>query len=296
VDNFAGLAQIFGSSIATGAIYALLLFGMLIVYRVSKAVNFAHGALGMVAAFITYTFASSWGLPIWLGVLVGLAVAALISFATDRFVLEPISRKAGREGLDLVVTLGILLLLTAVSEAAFGTTNHQFLPFGTDKKLDLGSVVFNLNQIVVTVGVLALLGAFAWFLSRTSFGLAMRAVATDPPLAESMGINVSRVRGVTWAFAGLIAGVVGIVVASRLSIDAYYMTPFLIKAVIAGIIGGFDRFVTPLLVAFGLAVFEGLTTYLFGTIFATPAVFVLVILLLALLPKRFLSERGVVRA
>jgi branched-chain amino acid transport system permease protein len=111
-----------------------------------------------------------------------------------------------------------------------------------------------------------------------------------------MGLNVGRVRAITWAFAGLTVGGVGIVVASRLSLDPYYMTPFLIKAVIAGIIGGLDRFVAPLLAAFGLAIFEGLATYFVGANYGTPAVFVLVILLLALLPKRLLSERGVVRA
>jgi branched-chain amino acid transport system permease protein len=293
--NLNGLTQIIASSVATGALYALLLFGILIVYRVSKAVNFAHGALGMIAAFLTYVLAQNAGLPVWLAVLVGLLAAALISFATDRFVLEPISRKAGREGLDLVVTLGILLFLTAGAEAVFGTTTRSFLPLGTDVPVVLGDVYLNVNQIVVTFGVLILLGVFAWFLAKTPSGLAMRAVASDPALASSVGLNVSTVRALTWAFAGLTAGVVGIVVASRLSLDPYYMTPFLIKAVIAGIIGGLDRFVAPLLFCFALAIFEGLAAFFIGTNFAVPAVFVAVILLLAFLPKRFLSERGVVR-
>jgi branched-chain amino acid transport system permease protein len=87
-----GLTQILASSIATGALYALLLFGILIVYRVSKAVNFAHGALGMVSAFVTYGLATDAGWPQWIAIVAGLSVAAVISFATDRFVLEPISR------------------------------------------------------------------------------------------------------------------------------------------------------------------------------------------------------------
>ncbi|MFE1646177.1 branched-chain amino acid ABC transporter permease [Microbacterium sp. P01] len=294
--NLNGLTQIIASAIATGALYALLLFGILIVYRVSKAVNFAHGALGMIAALMTYTLAGESGLPVWLAIAAGLVVAAFISFATDRFILEPISRKAGREGLDLVVTLGILLFLTAGAEALFGTSTKSFLPLGTDVPVVIGDLYLNMNQIVVTVGVLLLLAGFAWFLNKTPSGLAMRAVASDHSLASSVGLNVSTVRALTWGFAGLTAGIVGIVVASRLSLDAYYMTPFLIKAVIAGIIGGLDRFVAPLLVCFALAIFEGCAAFFLGTNFAVPAVFVLVILLLAILPKRFLSERGVVRA
>jgi branched-chain amino acid transport system permease protein len=211
-------------------------------------------------------------------------------------VLAPNSRKGGRDGLDIVVTLGIFLLLTAGAEAVFGTSIHAFAPLGTEIPVALGSVYLNLNQVVVSCAVLVMLAGFAWFLSKTSFGLAMRAVATDPSLASSMGLNVGRVRAITWAFAGLTVGGVGIVVASRLSLDPYFMTPFLIKAVIAGIIGGLDRFVAPLLAAFGLAIFEGIATYFVGTNYGTPAVFILVIVLLAFLPKRLLSERGVVRA
>lgn len=295
MSDFSSLLQILIGSISSGALYALLLFGMLIVFRVSKAVNFAHGALGMIAAFVSLALVGV-GIPIWLSVLVSIALSALLSFGTDRYILEPLSRKTGREGLDLVVTLGILLLLTAIAEAVFGTTNRAFLPLGTDALVVVGDVYLNANQIIVTLAIVALLGVFSWFLAKTRFGLAMRAVATDPMLASSAGLNVSLVRAVTWGVAGLTAGVVGIVVASRLSLDAYYMTPFLIKAVIAGIIGGLDRFVAPLAAAFGLALFEGLATYFIGTNYSTPAVFILVILLLAFLPKRFIQERGVVRA
>lgn len=296
MNDLNAISQVFASSISTGALYALLLFGVLIVYRVSKAVNFAHGALGMIAAFTVYTLSLSYGVPLWASILAGLALAAVISFATDRYILEPISRKTGREGLDLVVTLGIMLFLTAAAEWVFGTTTRSFLPMGTDRSVVFGSLFLNLNQVLVTVAVFLVLGGFAWFLTRTTAGLAMRAVASDPALASSMGLNVSRVRALTWGFAGLTAGVVGIVVASRLSLDANYMTPFLIKAVIAGIIGGLDRFVAPLLVCFGLALFEGFAAYFVGTNFGTPAVFLLVIVLLTVLPKKFLSEKGVVRA
>lgn len=293
--NLNGLDQIIASSIATGALYALLLFGMLIVYRVSRAVNFAHGALGMVSAFVAYVLAVELNLPQWLAIVAGLLAAALISFATDRFILEPISRRAGREGLDLVVTLGVLLFLTAGAEAVFGTTTRSFLSLGVDHPVTIGGMNLNVNQIVVTVGILMLLGIFAWFLAKTPAGLAMRAVASDSELASSVGINVRTVRAVTWAIAGLTAGIVGIVVASRLSLNAYYMTPFLIKAVIAGILGGLDRFVAPLLICFALATLEGLTAFFIGTNFAVPAVFAIVILLLAFLPHRFLSERGILR-
>ncbi|HEY0187525.1 MAG TPA: branched-chain amino acid ABC transporter permease [Cellulomonas sp.] len=296
MSTLPALLQITASSLATGALYALLLFGILVVYRVSKAVNFAHGALGMVAAVVTYSLVQSAGAAVLVAAAAAVLVATIASFLTDRLVLEPITRRTGRQGLDLVVTLGLLLLITAVVEALFGTTSKSFLPLGTDIPVELGQVYLNANQVVFTIVAVVFVVAVVWLIEKTSLGLSMRATATDPELAASMGLDVKRVRALTWGFAGAVVGVVGIVTASRQSVDAYFMQPFLIKAVIAGMIGGLDRYVAPLAAAFGLALFEGFVVYTLGTSYTTPAVFGLVIVLLAVLPQRFLTEKGVVRA
>lgn len=287
--------QVTLSGLATGSVYALFLLGILIVFRVSKAVNFSQGQLGMIAAYLAFSLYSSRGLPVWLSLLLGLCTVVVISFATERFFLERISRRARMDGQDLVLTLGALLLLTALAENMFGSQTKSFLSLGTDRPFRFGGVVVNLNQVVVFVLTLLVLGGFAWFL-RTGPGVGMRASAADADLAKSFGLNVTRIRGVTWAVSGLIAGVTGIIIASRLSVDPYYMTPFLIKAFIAGIIGGLDRFAVPLLVAFGLAFYEGWSNFLFGSSVGTASVFILVIVLLTVLPKRFLDERQEARA
>lgn len=289
-------AQITLSGITTGAIYALLLFGILIIFRVSKAVNFAHGQLGMIAAFGSFYLYSKGYVSFVVAVLIGLLAAAAISYLVDRLLLEHLSKRSSAEGLDLVVTLGVMLLLTAVAEQLFGNNTYSYEPLGNDKQVLSGGVFLNANQLVVTVASVMLLGAFAWFLLHTSAGVSMRASAADAHLASSVGLNVTKIRGLTWAFAGLIAGVVGIIVASRLSVDAFYMTPFLIKAFIAGIIGGLDRFVVPLLIALALGIYEGWAVFLIGPSYGTPAVFIVVIGLLVLLPRRFLDERREARA
>ena len=124
----------------------------------------------------------------------------------------------------------------------------------------------------------------------------MRASAMNPDLARSFGVNVSRVKAITWTVSGILAALVGIVLASRLSVDPYYMTPFLISAFIAGIIGGLDRFAAPILIAFGLALYQNWSRFLFGSTAGTASLFILVIVLLAVLPKRFLDERRESRA
>lgn len=284
------------NGVATGSVYALLLFGVLLIFRVSKAINFAHGQIGMVAAFGSYVLAaeSSMGLP--LAIALGLLAAALISYLTNLLLVEPLSRKTSTQGLDLVVTLGVMLILTALAEQLLGNNTYSYASLGNRVQVAGDRIFVNLNQVTVALLAGILFVAFAWFMNRTPAGAAMRASASDRDLAASMGLNVARIRGLTWALSGLIGGVAAVVIASRLSVDAYYMTPFLIKAFIAGIVGGLDRFAFPLCLALALGVYEAWADFIFGAQFGTPAVFILVLALLSILPKRFLDERQEARA
>lgn len=293
--SFDGAVQITLAGLATGSVYALLLLGILIVFRVSRAVNFAQGQLGMIAAYGAYGIFAAEIMPIWLAIVTGLILAAVLSLLTDRIFIERLAKRGALGGQDLVVTLGIMLLLTAAAETFLGTQTKSFVPLGSDLQFGFRSVVLNANQIVVLVGTVVILIGFAVFL-RTRPGVSMRASAMNPDLARSMGVNVSRVKAITWTVSGLLAGIVGVIIASRLSVDPYYMTPFLISAFVAGILGGLDRFAAPILIAFGLALYQNWSAFIFGSTAGTASLFILVIVLLAVLPKRFLDERREARA
>lgn len=290
-----GAIQVTLAGLATGSMYALLLLGILIIFRVSRAVNFAQGQLGMIAAYSAYAIIAGSLLPIWLALVIGVVLAAVIALLTDRLLIERLAKRGALSGQDLVVTLGVMLLLTAVAETFLGTQTKSFIALGNDVQFGFRSVVINLNQLLVFVATIALLGAFAIFL-RTKPGVAMRASAMNPDLARSFGVNVSRVKAITWMVSGVLAGMVGIIIASRLSVDPYYMTAFLISAFIAGIIGGLDRFVAPILIAFALALYQNWSAFIFGATAGTASLFILVIVLLAVLPKKFLDEKREARA
>ncbi len=282
------------SGLIVGAVYALVLLGILMVYRVSKAVNFAHGALGMFAAFSGYYFAATQGWPWPLAIIVGLVLGAVIAAGTGRL-LEFIPK--GANGYDLVTTLGLLLLLTAVAQSAFGVNTYSYPALWGNKQFSIpGGLQINGNDLLVLGLVAISFLAFYLVLARSQIGLSIRAVAENPTIAASLSINVGATRTVVWTLAGLIAGVGGVIAASRTSVDALYMTPFLLKAFVAGIIGGLDRFVAPLAIAFGVGVYENWTTYFFGANDSTPAVFILIVVALSIAPRRFLEERHEARA
>lgn len=289
-----GFVQVVVGGLTTGCLYAILLLGVLLVYQVSKSVNFAYGQIAMVAGLGSWYLYSSVGLPIWLGLLLGVLVAVALNSAIDRFAIRLMPE--GRPGLDLVVTLGLFLLLAAGMQQIVDPNSHTFVALGADTFKKFSGVIISVNDGLIVALAIVTVTIAKLPLSKTSLGTSLRACAEDAGIAAAAGINVRRLRTGTWAVAGLLAALVGYLVASRLSVDTTYMTPVLVKVFIAGMIGGLNRFGPPLIVAVLLGVYESLAVFLLGANAGTPAVFGLIIVALAVLPKRLVDERSEVRA
>jgi branched-chain amino acid transport system permease protein len=291
--HLATLAQVAVSGLALGSLYAIALLGVLIVFQVSKSINFAYGQIGMVAAFGSFFLYTTAHLPVWLAVGLGVAAAVALSALTDFLIIR---RIAHRQGLDFVVTLGELLLLTSLAELLLGTSAQSYLPLLSDVSWRVGGVFINANDLLaVTLGIFCI-GAGAFVLRHTTLGISLRAAAEDPAIAQSVGISVPALRTATWAVSGLLVAVAGMMFASRLSVSSFYMTPIIINVFIAGMIGGLERFWPPIAAAFFIAVYQAVINYLFGEAGGVPALFLLVIAALSLIPKRFLDERREARA
>jgi branched-chain amino acid transport system permease protein len=291
--NIATLLQVALSGLATGALYAIMLLGVLIVYQVSKNINFAYGQTGMVAAFGSYWLYGENGWPIWLAVIAATAAAIVISALTDLLIIR---RIGNRQGLDFVVTLGELLLLTSLAEIIFGTSARSYLRLLSDISWTVDGVFINANDLLaVSLGiVLVVVGHFV--LRHTTLGVSLRAAAEDADIAQSVGIPVPALRTWTWAISGLLVSIAGMMFASRLSVSSFYMTPLVISVSRAVMRGGLERYWPPILAAFFIALYQAFAIYFFGEAGGVPALFILVVAVLALMPKRFVDERNEARA
>jgi branched-chain amino acid transport system permease protein len=293
LGSLSNLAQVTLGGLAAGGLYAVLLLGVLLVYQVSKNVNFAYGEIGVVGAFVAFVLFSDEGLPVVLALIVGVLAAVGLSIGMEVAIIRRIPR---RQGFDLVVTLGALLLLTAGTDVVFGSADRQYTPLLSNHATVVHGVYVNASDVLAFgLGVIAAIAGWV-VLKRTSVGVSLRASAEDSATAQSVGIDVRSLRTIVWAVAGILAAIGAMVAASRLVLDARYMTPVIINVFIAGMLGGLDRYWPPMIAAFGIALYTSLASYIFGTDASVPALFVLVILVLALAPKRFLEERHEARA
>jgi branched-subunit amino acid ABC-type transport system permease component len=226
------------SGLALGGVYALAATGLVLIYRVSGVLNFAHGAVAMFATFIAYQVSWVMGLPTVLGLLAAVVAGALIGFCIEYFTIRPL---AGRSALTKVaVTIGWLLILQTAAGLIWGDTSYHhpvevapqsgFLVPGVDVHVGWDQLTIFLVALGLSLGIAAVL-------RFTTMGAAMRAVADDPTAARLWGINVNRVTAASWMIGSAVAAVAGVLITPLINFNTYSLTVLVIDAFTAALIG-----------------------------------------------------------
>ncbi len=262
------VAEAVAEGLSLGSIYALLAMGFVIIFKATQVLNFAHGALSALGAFLVASFATLVNFPgrfmedspRWLqwtlSVVTALVAAALIGMLLERLFLRPM---VGEELFAVaIVTLGIDISLRNVTNDFIGTDPRPLGdPWGTSI-LDLGWVSIAHTEIAQIVISLILVTAVALFF-RSRTGIAMQATAFDQEAARAQGINVGRIFSISWAIGAVLAAVAGIFVSvfPRRSAGVDTFTAFFaFKAFPAIILGGLDSIVGAVVGGFAVGLAE----------------------------------------
>lgn len=243
-----------------GAIYGLVAVGLVVVYRVSRLVNFAHGEIGMIAAFLFSTMWTNGSVPKLVALLLAVAVAAAASAATEIAVVRPLRSKSPLNA--MVATLGVSGLLLAIAIDRYGIDIHFTRPIVTGLGTRIGNLQIQNIQLVILATALLILASL-WLVDRyTAFGLRLRAVAQDAFAAGQTGINVNATSLVTWAVAGAISGLSAILISSFVPLHVFFMVSLLLRGLVAALVGGLTNVQGAFAAGLALGVLEGAVTYL----------------------------------
>jgi branched-chain amino acid transport system permease protein len=294
-------AEAVAEGLSLGAIYALLAMGFVIIFKATQVLNFAHGALSALGAFLVASFATlinfpgrfMEGAPQWLqwslSVVFALIAAALAGMLLERLFLRPM---VGEELFAVaIVTLGIDIALRNVTNDFIGTDPRPLGdPFGTNV-LDLGWVTIAYTEIAQIIVSIVLVSAVALFF-RSRTGIAMRATAFDQEAARAQGINVGRIFSISWAIGAVLAAVAGIFVSvfPRRASGVDTVTAFFaFKAFPAIILGGLDSVVGAVVGGFAVGLAESfagefITFDFLGSGFAGIVPYLLMLLVLLVRP------------
>jgi ABC-type branched-subunit amino acid transport system ATPase component/ABC-type branched-subunit amino acid transport system permease subunit len=249
--------------LGAGACYALLAQGVVLVYRGSGVVNFAHGAFAMLAAYVTFLevrsdtpvnrflfipgshfLGKSW--PIVWAIVAGVVVAGLVSFLFQRIVLHRLRHAAPI--VRVISTLGALAVLQAFVVIRYGNTTNSVRNFLPKHRYQFHGVSFQEERLIV-LGIVVVLTASLWAWARyTRVGLAITASAENERAVATLGWSPERLSMLTWTIGGATAGAAGILVApfTGLTPDIFTLV-VTISALAAALLGGFESFPLTLL-------------------------------------------------
>lgn len=269
--NWPLVPQQFVTGVLNGGTIGLIALGIVLIYKSSEVFNFAHGHLVMLGAFLTWWFAGAaetgselFNLPLWAAVIAALLVSVGIGLLIERLALRPMT---GQPLLAIVLmTLGLAQLLEGLTAILFGVQPKSNFPapFSPSDVLVIpfpgafGDAI-RLKYTLVATFAVAILAAllFIWFFNSTKAGLAMRAASENHEVARSVGINVSRVFGLSWAIAGVIATLGGVLLATLTGVSLNLSTVVLI-AFPAILLGGLDSLGGALLGGFAVGLVQAL--------------------------------------
>ena len=258
----AKIIEILLNGLSTGAIYALIALGFVLIFKSTGILNFAQGELAMIGAFICYSFAMLFHVPYILAFVIAIVLGALLGAGIDilffrKMVGEPLFS-------TIMVTVGLAGILTCIAGLIWGHDVYSLRSPFTDKTMNIGGIVLSQGALYTIIASIVLLILFVLFFNRSLLGIAMRGTAEDPDASGLMGINVKKIHMLAWAIGTFAAVVAGIFLAEQ-SFVRLSMSHTGIKAMSAAILGGMESVGGAVLGGIIIGVAEGIAAnYLSG--------------------------------
>ena len=279
------------NGISLGSVYAIIALGYSMVYGIAKMLNFAHGDVIMVGAFVSFSATQYWGMPPLVSVVISVAVCTLLGISIERLAYKPLRQATSLA--VLITAIGMSWLLQNLALLIWGANPKSF-----KSVIDLGTIVLFGGQLRITsetiVTVLAniiIMVALTQFTGRTKMGKAMRAVSEDRGAAELMGINVNATISMTFAIGSGLAAIAGVLLCSSYPtlMPTTGSMPG-IKAFTAAVFGGIGSIPGAFLGGILLGIIEALAKAYLSTQLSNSIVFAVLIVVLLVRPAGLLGK------
>lgn len=287
--TFSSLIAQFINGLQTGSVYALVALGYSMVYGIIKLLNFAHGDIIMVGAYVVYYAIASFALPPIVAVILAVLVSTLLGVTVEKVAYTPL-RSAPRLSL-LITAIGVSFLLENGAQLLFGADKKSLDPM-VSGSFQLGGVNVSYAAIVtIIVSVIAMV-ILTILVNKTKIGKAMRAVSEDMGAAQLMGISLNTTISMTFAIGSFLAGI-----GSVLYLCAYpQATPTMgsmlgIKAFIAAVLGGIGSIPGAMIGGFAIGILEALVSAVHLSMWKDAVVFVILIIVLLFKPAGLLGKK-----
>lgn len=280
------------NGVSLGSIYAVIALGYTMVYGIAKMLNFAHGDVLMVGAYIVFALTSYAGVNPYLALVISMAACTLLGMAIERFAYKPLR---GASPLAVLITaIGVSYFLQNMALLIFGSQAKSFTSIVNLPALTLagGKITISAETIVTIIVSLIIMVSLTLFVNKTKPGRAMLAVSEDKGAAQLMGVNVNATISLTFAIGSGLAAVAGVLLCSAyptLSSQTGAMPG--IKAFVAAVLGGIGSIPGAVIGGVLIGVIEILSRSYISSQMADAIVFAVLIIVLLVKPTGILGKK-----
>jgi branched-chain amino acid transport system permease protein len=291
------LISILVSTVVLGSIYGLVAIGMTLIYGILRVLDMSQGSMVMVGGFIGWAIMTSAGLSPLLAIVAAFAGTFVLGVITQLISVQPLLGKRGVdfEMITFITTFAVAIIIANVALQIAGPAQRNVPPL-VDGAVDLYDGVSLTYQSMIMAGVaIALMALLGLYLTRSRYGIAIRAVAQDLDAARLMGVPIRRVFPLVMGFASALAGIAGVFLAAQ-----YFASPSageqpLLIALIVVIFGGLGSLPGAILAAYAIGLIQATGPTLVGTTWSLPILYGVILLLLVMRPQGLLGRSAEVR-
>jgi branched-chain amino acid transport system permease protein len=286
------LTYILVSGITSGALYALVAIGLVICYRTTGHLNFAHGELFMFGGYFAFSLHVMWGLPYIPSLLLAVAGGALLGLASDRLVFRSLIKAPPMA--MVVATVGLSFLLKGIARYLWGGQG-EFVPFPpivSPAPVEFAGITVFPQQTVVFAVALFAMALLTLLFRHTRAGKAMQATAESQRAAYLVGIRVERVYAGTWAAAAALAALAAVLMAPLTQLNPDIGFGLLLKALAATVLGGLGNMPGAIIGGFVIGISEAFAAGYIHSTAQDVSAFVVIMVVLVIRPTGLFGARG----
>lgn len=267
-----------------GVLYSLLAIGFALVYNTTKIFHVAAAAIYVAAAYAFWFCSNRLGLPLWTGGLIAVVFTMAVSLLTEYLVYRPLKKKNSSLNVVMIASIGIMTVLVNLIAMCFGNET-KVISNEIMKVYNWGNLIITTPQMCqLLIGAVAI-AAFLIFISKTDWGIRLRAISCDDVLYGTMGYSSTKTRTVVFLLSGVFIALASCLTVFDIGLDPHMGMNVLINAMVAMIIGGVGRFGTCVAGGLILGVLQSLVVYQFASNWQNAITFLVLLIFLFLRPQ-----------
>lgn len=277
------------NGLTLGGIYGLVALGLTLVYGILHVPNFAHGGFYMIGAFVAFQAMVAWSWGYWAAMLVAAVAVAVLGIVSERLIFHPLRKASPLH--PKIASIGLPLFLEAGAQALWGA-DFQRMPTPYTSIVEMGGITAPAQRLLIIVAAFALMVALHLFLTRTTTGSTIIAMAQNREGASMVGIDANRVSMLTFAISGVLAAVAATLYAPINLVYPAMGHLVITKAFVIIILGGMGSIPGAVLGGLIIGFAESFGAYYISTDYKDIIAFVLLVVILSLRPQGLFAKRS----